>query len=130
MAPLFPVGHAADPEQPRALHGPQFAAVIWPSFGGTLGKAKRLVVESNDYFNKHFLIGLVLRQLYKSLHSSFAGVQYKAIQVLRNIIETNDIDPRCVYFFSLLAIMRYYLDKSKIQIFSRGKMMNKSGLLH
>jgi len=28
MAPLFPVGHAADPEQPRTLHGPQFAAVI------------------------------------------------------------------------------------------------------
>lgn len=56
--------------------------------------SKRFIIETNDYFNKHFLIGLVLRQLYKSLHSSFASIQYKSIHVLRNIIETNDIDPR------------------------------------
>lgn len=55
---------------------------------------KRYIIESNDYFYKHFPIGLVLRQMFKSLHSSLASVQLKAVQILRNIIEANDIDPR------------------------------------
>ncbi len=55
---------------------------------------KKFIIESNDYFAKHFLVGLVLRQSFKSLHSSFASVQFKCVQLLRNIIEANDIDPR------------------------------------
>lgn len=54
----------------------------------------KLVVETNEFFSKHYLVGLVLRQIFKSLHSSVPAIQSKAVQLLRNLIEAHDLDPR------------------------------------
>lgn len=55
---------------------------------------KSLIIESKEYFHKHYLVGLILRQIFKSLHSPFHFIQFKAVQLFRNLLEAHDLDPR------------------------------------
>ena len=67
----------------------------------------KFIVESNEYFGKHFLLGLVLRQMYKSLHSAVTSIQFKSTQLLRSIIEAFDIDPRLTHNKQMRAHIAY-----------------------
>lgn len=67
---------------------------FFPNLMDQLQTRPHLVIESNEFFNVHYLIGLILRQLFKSLHSAVSSIQFKAVQILRNLIESHDLDPR------------------------------------
>ena len=43
----------------------------------------RLVIESSDYFQKHYLVGLILRQLFKSLNTFIPNIQFKSFEIFR-----------------------------------------------
>jgi hypothetical protein len=54
----------------------------------------KLIIESNDFYRKHFLIGSIFSQIFKHLHSFIPSVQFKAVELFRNILEAHDADPR------------------------------------
>ena len=54
----------------------------------------KLIIESKEFFHRHYLIGLSLRLLFRSLHSPLPLVQFKSVQLLRNLLEAHDLDPR------------------------------------
>lgn len=56
--------------------------------------APKIIIESKEFFHRHFLVGLILRSLFKSLHSPFSHIQLKSIELLRNLLESHDLDPR------------------------------------
>lgn len=66
----------------------------WSSAATANTRPVKLIIESKDYFSKHYLIGLVMRKTFKSLHSPFTSIQYKSVELIRNLLESHDLDPR------------------------------------
>ena len=54
----------------------------------------KMIIESKEYFHRHYLAGLVLRSVFKSLHSPFSHIQSKSVELLRNLLESHDLDTR------------------------------------
>ncbi|RNA40850.1 dedicator of cytokinesis 7 [Brachionus plicatilis] len=50
--------------------------------------------ESREYFQRHYLIGLIVRQVFRTLHLPFKSLHFKSSQLVRNLIEANDLDLR------------------------------------
>jgi len=91
-----------------------FLALNLPIFPNLLEQQQqqqrsRLVIETNEYFSIHYLIGLVLKQTFKSIHSAIPCIQFKAIQVIRNLFEANDLDPRLDTYKSRTHIAFMYM---------------------
>ncbi len=54
----------------------------------------KLIIENKEFFNKHYFAGVIMRKVFKSLHSPFTGIQYKAVELIRNLLESHDLDSR------------------------------------
>jgi hypothetical protein len=54
----------------------------------------KLIIESKEFFSKHYFVGVIIRKVFKSLHSPFTGIQYKAVELIRNLLESHDLDSR------------------------------------
>jgi hypothetical protein len=73
----------------------QLGQVDYPSLSTLFSSSlPKLAIESRDYFTRHYLVGTMLRQLFRSLHSPSQQVQAKAVAMLRNVLESHDLDPR------------------------------------
>ncbi|CAF0831727.1 unnamed protein product [Brachionus calyciflorus] len=75
------------------------------------------IYESKEYFHRHFLIGLIIRQIFRTLHLPFKHLHFKASQLIRNLIESNDLDLRyqtaksrlAQLFFPLINLTIHFL---------------------
>ena len=50
--------------------------------------------ESKEFYHRHYTIGLIIRQIFRVLHLPFKNLHFKSSQLIRNLIESNDLDLR------------------------------------
>ena len=57
-------------------------------------RSVKLIIECKEYFSKHYFVGILIRKVFKSLHSPFTSIQFKSVELIRNLLEAHDLDAR------------------------------------